>query len=143
MVLGVNDISQIVNEDFRENQDILETLVKPTCNQVQKHEIDTKCKRLISNANLICLFGSSIGDTDNVWWELIGQRLRESNCRLIIFYYTEDKTPRLMPQKQAIIGRSAIKLFAEKAKLNDEEIKRINDRIIVGVNTAIFKRIKN
>ena len=141
IVLGVNDISQIANESFHEDLNILETLVKPTCNQVQKHKIDTQCKGLISNANLICLFGSSIGDTDSMWWELVGQRLLSSNARLIIFHHTTEVIPQQMPQIKSEIGRRVISLFAKMAKLNDEEIKRIGDRIIVGVNTGIFKQI--
>ena len=83
-IMGVNDVSQIRNISFHENQDILEALVKPKCNQAQRHAIDDLCRRQISESNLICIFGSSIGDTDNLWWALIGKQLKKE-CILIIF----------------------------------------------------------
>jgi hypothetical protein len=81
MVLGVNDISQIDNIGFHKNQDIIETIIKDECNQAQKHTKEIWCKNQIKKANLICIFGSSIGDTDNIWWELVGEQLTR-DCNL-------------------------------------------------------------
>jgi len=71
MVIGVNDISQIKNESFHNSRDVLESIVKSECNRANRNNIDRQLTNKINTANLICIFGSSIGETDNKWWELI------------------------------------------------------------------------
>jgi len=136
MVMGVNDVSQITNNDFHENQDVLETLVKSMCNQAQKHTIDNWCKSQIANANLICIFGSSIGDTDNLWWELIGEQLK-LDCRLIIFEKGESIPPR-RPQKGKIAERRKKQYFLDKTKLKPQEREQVEKNIFIGINTNMF-----
>lgn len=139
MVMGVNDISQIKNSNFHKNQEILEALIKTNCNKVNKHTIDDLCTQQIQSANLICIFGSSIGDTDNNWWELIGKQLKE-NCRLIIFTKGEEIKQRRAHLK-ARLEREVKELFLKKTKLSDEEKTIVSEKIYVGVNTDFFSNI--
>lgn len=45
---------------------------------------------MIDNSNLICLFGVSLGESDNIWWKRIGNRMLRSNARLIDYAYDKD-----------------------------------------------------
>lgn len=136
LVLGLNDISQIDNVEFHEKEEIIEALIKIKCNQVQRHNVDKVCKRLIDEANLICIFGSSIGDTDNHWWQLIGDQLRK-NCRIIIFSKGEEIKERFA-QKAARTKRSIRNLFLKKTDLSNDEVKQYEGNIYIGVNTKLF-----
>ena len=136
MVMGVNDISQVSNKKFHTNLDVIETIIKSDCNQAQKHTIDKRCKDQISKANLICIFGSSIGDTDNLWWQLIGEQLKR-NCILIIFEKCE-LIPTRRPQKGVIAERRKKNYFLNKTNLNEQEKETLKDKIFVGVNTDMF-----
>ncbi|WP_321437696.1 AbiH family protein [uncultured Bacteroides sp.] len=89
ILLGVNDVSQINNESFHQNIDILELLVKPQTNAMLKQGIETECKAMLNNSNLICLFGLSIGETDKIWWEHIGNQLNK-DCKIIYFVKEEE-----------------------------------------------------
>lgn len=93
MVIGVNDISQIKNVSFRENQDILESIIKTECNRANRNNIDRLFKSRINASHLICVFGSSLGDTDKKWWVLIGERLKADITRVIIFSKGEKISP--------------------------------------------------
>ena len=137
MVMGVNDISQVTNKDFHNNQDILESLVKDTCNQAHKHTIENLCKERVLSANLICIFGSSIGDTDKIWWELIGSQLI-GDRKLIIFNLGENISPRI-GHKKARIEREIRDGFLKKTQLNEEEKKIARNNIFIGINTNQFK----
>jgi hypothetical protein len=136
MVMGVNDISQISNKDFHDNQDVLETLIKDHCNHAQKHTIDIWCKSQIPNSNLICIFGSSIGDTDNLWWELIGEQLK-NDCKVIIFEKGEI-IPTRRPQKGRKAERKKKKYFLDKTNLKDLEKENAEKNIYIGINTDMF-----
>lgn len=140
MVLGVNDISQMSNIEFQKNRDVIETLIKTECNQAQKHAIDDWCKSQIKDAHLICIFGSSIGDTDNHWWELIGEQLKRG-CILILFEKGEP-IPQRRPQKIKIAERKMKNYFLSKTKLNDKEKEIASDRIFIGTNTDMFNLVK-
>lgn len=140
MVLGVNDETQVANSKFHSNQDILETIVKTECNKVLKHNLDQECKRLIINANLICIFGCSIGETDRLWWELIGNELRRKKS-VIIF----EKGEKIVARRRQKIGRNERKIkakFLSRTNLSEEEKNSIADNIYVGINTQIFDIIK-
>lgn len=137
MIIGVNDLSQLKNDEFKKDQDITEAIIKSNCNQIQKHNVDKTFKSHILSANLICLFGSSIGDTDKIWWELIGEQLIKG-CNLIIFDRFED-----IPLRKGFkIGRRERKvkdIFLSKTNLANEE--KVKDQIFVAVNSNMFKYI--
>ena len=84
LILGVNDVGQIENKAFLEIEEIVEVLVKPKNNIGQGHGKERFCATTIANANLIVVFGTSIGDTDKIWWEQVGNRIGDS-CSVILF----------------------------------------------------------
>ncbi len=139
MVMGVNDLSQVKNQSFHNNIDIQETIVKPDCNQAIRHTIDDWSKGQITRANLICIFGSSIGESDKLWWELIGERLKDSNFRLIIFgRLTSEISERISQKKQREV-RKIINDFLDKTNMSDDDRMFAFNKIYVGLNTQIFK----
>ena len=139
MIMGVNDVSQIKNQSFHNNQDILDALIKPNCNKVNKTTIDNLCNSQITKANVICIFGSSIGDTDNYWWYAIGEQLKKG-IYLLIFTRGEEISKR-WSYKKAKSEREMRDYFLNKTNLNDEEKASFRDNIFVGVNTEMFGNI--
>jgi len=135
-VLGVNDISQISNKSFHQNEDIVEALVKPNCNQALRHTIDEQCIDLVLNANIICIFGSSIGDTDRLWWDLVGECLKR-DCILIIY----DVCEKIDPSTRYKMNRKERELksrFLSKTSLKEEEKEAVKDNIFIALNTGMF-----
>lgn len=139
MVIGVNDKSQIANESFHDNRDVLESIVKTDCNRANRNNIDRQFTNRINGANLICIFGSSIGDTDNKWWELIGERLK-SDCHLILFSKGEEIPPRIR-HMQARAERNLKDFFLSKTKLSEKEMEAVEEKIFIGLNTGMFDGI--
>lgn len=135
-VMGVNDTSQIDKADFHENEEILEALIKTKCNRVQRHNVDRVCEQYVSKAQLICIFGCSLGDTDNYWWQIIADQLRR-DIRIIIFSKGEEIKQRF-GQKAARTQRAIKKLFLDKTNLSEDEKKLYEGNIYIGVNTNMF-----
>lgn len=140
MVLGVNDESQIKNKDFKKNQDVLEAIVKSECNLAYGHTIDELFKKKIKAASMICIFGSSIGDTDNMWWEIIGERLND-NIPLIIFTKGEEVISPRIGYKNNRTKRRMRDYFLDKTNLSEGVRKRIENNVYVGLDTSMFKEI--
>ncbi|WP_418510036.1 bacteriophage abortive infection AbiH family protein [Corallibacter sp.] len=141
MVLGVNDVSQLKNKEFHQNLDVLEAIVKEKCNLAYGHTIDNHFKTKISQANFICIFGASLGDTDNMWWELIGERLKKDKIPVIIFTRGEEVISPRIGYKNNRTKRKMRSYFLKKTKLNKEEIELVNDNIYVALDTGMFKDI--
>lgn len=139
MVLGVNDVSQIENEDFHDNIDVIEAIVKAKCNASYGHGVDDLFKRKINEANIICVFGTSLGDTDNIWWEQIGSRLKEGHMPIIIFTKGEEVISNRVGYKKNRIARKVKDLFLKKAKLQREEIDEFQGNVFVAVDSDMFK----
>ena len=89
VIIGVNDESQIINEELR-SEECYQLLVKPYINQQLQHLIDEESFQLINNADVICIFGASLGNTDLVWWRAIGERVAHSNAIVLYFAYDGD-----------------------------------------------------
>lgn len=141
MILGVNDISQLKNKAFHQNLDVLEAIVKEKCNIAYGHTIDNQFKDKISYADLICIFGSSIGDTDNLWWELIGQRLKMKKIPIIIFTKGEEVISPRIGYKNNRTKRNMKNYFFKKTNLAKEEIDKISDNVFVAIDSSMFKEI--
>jgi hypothetical protein len=135
-ILGVNDISQIENIEFHANENIIEALVKTKCNRALRHNVDKLFEKYISEAHLICIFGSSLGDTDNYWWELIGNSIKKGT-HLIIFKKGE-KIKQRFGHKKIRSRKAILNLFLEKLNLTNEEKEKAQKFIHIDVNTDMF-----
>lgn len=83
ILMGVNDISQIKNEQFRKLFDVRSLMVKPFINQEFAADNDTRSFAAIENADVIILFGTSLGVTDQIWWNFIRSNVFSKNKRII------------------------------------------------------------
>ena len=94
MILGINDISQLNNEELKKNIRAIRSIVKLEMNKNAGTLRDERSFALIKRADLICIFGMSLGATDKVWWNAINNRLLNSNALLLIFGVNKG-TPKL------------------------------------------------
>jgi len=140
MIMGVNDVSQIENKIFHDNLDITEALVKHKCNEACGHTVDKQCEQLIESSQLLCIFGSSLGDTDKLWWDLIAKRLVKGELKLIIFEKVAD-IPSRQEYKKERIRREKKNNFLNKTTLTEAEKEIAQEHIFIGVNTNLFTNI--
>lgn len=136
MILGVNDVSQVKNKIFKDDIDIIESLIKSNCNTANKRDNENSLKQLINYSNVICLFGSSIGKTDKIWWEHIGSHISRGN--LLVIFDKTNPIPPLNEHLKARREREVKKKFLDLTLLDETQKKSIEDRIIVAVNTNMF-----
>ena len=141
MVLGVNDISQLENKDFHSNNKILKAFIKPFNNRRQGHTIDDFLERKISQSNLICIFGSSLGETDKIWWEKIGKHLLTNDLSRLIIFTTTNISPKRAIHKIGDYEDEFKDLFLKRSGLNDDEREIVNDKIYVRANTNMFSSL--
>lgn len=139
MILGVNDEDQIKNSKLLEDVNFREILIKQTANKAAKNGVELRCKELIENSDLICIFGSSLGETDRYWWKLIGKRL-QNNVRVIIFnkgIEIDKRTSFRLGSKERLVKNN----FFKAAGLTPEQIAACENKIYVSLNSEMFGKL--
>ena len=134
-LIGLNDASQIRNDLFRNDVDVQEFLLKPKINEAVGHLNDRKSLNHISQANLIYLFGVSLGETDKLWWEAVGERLKY-DCKIFYFVYNPNEHPR--PNELTRIRKKYKDFLLSKTKLTSEEKQMAFDKIFIVHNSDMF-----
>ena len=139
MALGLDNPSQICNETLSKSQKICYRFVKPTFNDLNGEEHHLKCLKWINNADFICIFGMSIGISDQTWWHAIGKKLLTSNAILLYFFYEgfelrNNNAPEFQEQVDAVKDGLLPKLGIEDISNQD-----VRSRIYISCDKTMFK----
>ena len=139
LVLGVNDPSQIDNETIKANNRYKNYFIKTAINDVSGNNVIPRIQKILEESTYICLFGLSIGETDNFWWQYIISWLLKNSAHRLILYVKDDT---VVSASAAAGNRFADKhrdvLFKHNNKLNQEQQDKIYNQVIVIQNTNIF-----
>lgn len=142
MVMGVNDSSQISNTNINSDLDVIEEFVKPEFNDACMNNKNTICESLIQRANVIVLYGTSLGQSDEKWWKLIGQRMSKDNFPLLVYLpYDEKKDQTAQPNHLRRWTMQSIREIREKFDIQLEE-KILAYRMCVAFNKSLFQITK-
>ena len=139
MILGVNDASQIINTDYQKDSEIADYIVKPQLNENIGYYTSANAQDVIKTSKYICVFGMSIGDTDNFWWQSIIHWLMASGDRRLVLYIRDDT---VIAESAAAQTRHARKkkeiMLHRNLKLSPEQIQKILNQTIIINNSDIF-----
>lgn len=137
MIIGVNDTSQIINDNLKDNEELGDVLIKTNLlNNAGQLHFEEFCNN-VKNSNIICLYGLSVGKTDSRYWKFLKDRLVGTNVILIIYHYRKDFKINHITQKNRII-KEVKSNFYLNSNAKDDEIKNIQNRIIVEINHQLF-----
>ena len=140
ILLGVDNEEQISNEDFRLDEDILDVMIKPKGNENIGSLIERECQDLIKEADVIYIFGSSLGKTDKTWWTAIKERFLY-DPQVIILYFLRKDNPISTLSTEMSFKRRAREQLITALGLEGNEID-YRDRIFIALNTAMFPERK-
>lgn len=139
MVMGVNDSNQISNLGFNTDIDVMEEFVKPEYNDACLNNMNGIGEKLILDADIIVLYGTSLGLSDDKWWKLIGKRMQSANFPLLVFLpYDEKKNPSLEPNRLRRWTLGYVNEIREKFDVKVDE-KVLAQRVCVALNKRLFQ----
>lgn len=142
IILGVNDVNQIANQSYLDRAEILDCLVKPQVNENQEDGINDEVRNVIHSSDIIVIFGSSLGETDSMWWTEIGERLLNSKALLLYFMYSKTAITRGMYNLPGVI-RDKRNELAKKMFITDSQFQTVEKRILIGYRPKIFSVLMN
>ena len=137
-LMGVNDNSQIANPSFAADPDICDFLIKPVTNKNMGLNFDQFSMDEIGTANLIVVYGMSIGETDLQWWKKVAERLKSPSVRMIIFHHMIEPIPEDMKWKEPKIKRAIKKHFEDIADVPEPERAELDEKITVSLKDSLF-----
>lgn len=135
ILFGVDSVAQISNNNI--SDDIKELLVKPLGNENIGNLLDEKCSSLIERANIICLFGTSLGKTDSTWWSKIKEIFKSNNELIIVYFCFSDE--KFLKQDCGRIKRRMREDLISKLDLGVKE-DEVRNRIIIVPNSEMFPK---
>lgn len=142
IIMGVADATQIANKQLAADLDALDVIVKPNTTALRRDRLCANCKRIISQADIIVMYGLSIGDTDKNWWADVTHRIGTNvNARLII--YSHPKTG-LNPLDYPRVRREERLIYRKLYECNGQnniKFTRLDNQIFISINDGLFQGI--
>lgn len=140
IIIGVDNEYQIYKSDFQTNENIKDLFVKKQSNLVMKSENVEVCEQLIRDADVIVLFGVSLGETDLYWWSLIGKAMIKQRDKVLIQHIYNPNNTIMQTRKQRLgrVEREAIETLSNKLSINKEQMNELRNRIFFIHNSSAF-----
>lgn len=137
LIMGVNDKSQIKNERLAKDPSARSMLLKPETTINRGDLLDDRCEKVMSGADMYCLFGLSLGETDQKWWNLLASRFTTANVHII--YYAHTDKPVVHSQDLWDMERGYCDLLLDKFAGKSADRDALASRVHVLVNSKMFK----
>jgi hypothetical protein len=138
MIMGVNDESQIENKEILEARKFKRTIIKPLANDNSQYGLIQQSTPLVGASSIICIFGMSLGKTDNFWWAKIGEALRSNPERQLVIFLRRDAYNNSIISHFLDAEEDAENLFFENANVPSGSQDALRNRIHVVINADLF-----
>lgn len=84
-IFGLNDNTQINNDALKNHPKLLSHLIKSEQIKVMNRgNVSTNIDNIIYNSDVIYVYGMSMGETDNMYWDSICQWINETDKHILI-----------------------------------------------------------
>ena len=137
LIMGVNDKSQIKNEQLSKDPSAQSMLIKPDTTINRGDLVDDKCENVMKTADMYCLFGLSLGVTDQKWWNMLAGRFSSANVHIIYYVHTNKEVAH--NQDLWDLERTYRDILLEKFAGKSSDKEALAARIHVLVNSKMFK----
>ena len=144
LVFGLDNENQINSTVFSDDEpERMRAIIKKYYNEDMGEGIDKKVLATIHNSNIIYIYGMSIGMTDQRWWEVIVNKLKNDTASVLIIHNLDVPQITLSPAPYMRYCRlNKDKFLKFNPNLNSDEKDKIKDRIFfTGAN--IFSDLEN
>ena len=139
MILGINDVSQINNDELRNNRALSDYIIKKNVNEALGNMNTQRAQEIIDESRYVCVYGMSIGDTDSMWWShLIKWLISNGNNRLILYVYNNTIVQSSGQENVRNSDKIRARIANHHNKLSENEIAGLRNRISIIYNSRIF-----
>ena len=136
LIMGLDSEDQFCNNELLKSSFLKNKYIKPNYCKITRNGVDKKCISLINSANIIYMFGLSIGATDKRWWIYIAERLKASNAKLVIFWFDKDNNFTSQDVVEQFEEEQRVKrMFLSYSGFDDSITEQLMERIYIKILT--------
>ncbi|MDO5328804.1 MAG: AbiH family protein [Coriobacteriia bacterium] len=140
IIFGLDNKNQINNPVLRENRDVQHSLLKTIINENNGLNRIPKFYSLINNADIILMYGWSLGSTDKFWVdkvkEWILQDLDNNDKFIVVVKYFKDKITEIDYEERKSSIDATKNIILDGLDLSVSDMKKADNKIHVLLNTA-------
>lgn len=141
IIIGVSEAEQIINKKFKTDPDIGDILIKEKSNAAIGNLSTIQCENMVKNADIIVIYGSSLGDTDNYLWKFIERYFKAKGNLCIIQHIHDENFAKAIPQQRKKFDRKYQNILLNKINfLNATEQQK--SRLFFVYNKNLTEPIK-
>lgn len=141
ILIGVDNQEQIAGATCRESEPIRNRLIKPVSNERAGMLRDAQTSGRIRSAEVIAVYGMSLGESDAKWWHELAEWLGNRNApnrRLIIAMRQPTLHP-LRSWERPDYQESIKTLFLDRAGIEDEDVRSyLSERMVIPLGSSAF-----
>jgi hypothetical protein len=140
ILIGVDNASQIAGKTCAASDIVLNKFVKPTLNNRVGMLRDENAFGLIDRADVVCIYGMSIGETDSTWWKRVADHVANPNasCMLVIGQRRPKGTSPYAPESLPDRTDEIKERFCEVAGLGEDSRDLLSSRTVVSFGSEAF-----
>lgn len=138
-ICGVNDASQIGSDALSKNEDIASTFVKGEIQKLFGSVDDRRAEDIILGANVLIIFGLSLGETDIRWWESVVKLLKKGDIHFVLIASTKAVSARRSPASFRRFSKALKEKLLTRGGANDDEKRLLSERIFIIPAGSIFR----
>ena len=139
IITGVDNASQILVPEYRDDPEVLDTLVKPRLNLERGDLVENETLQLIAQSNVICIYGMAMGQTDATWWKAIAEWLDNDKKDRILAINAWGNNTDILPRDNQRVNATALARFFNGAGISDNDVRsRLESRIAISRNSKVF-----
>lgn len=139
LILGLDNKFQIDNPQLQDEISLTNYMLKEKLNNELGEYNKEYAEKIIDNSIIVCLFGLSIGNTDDYWWcYLMKWLLKRPSNKLIIFVKDDTIVSTNATSKIRYRDKKRNDFSDHYNKLSDTEKEQIHKRTIIIQNSNIF-----
>ncbi len=131
--LGVNDETQLDVQTFSSGEpEDKNQLIKPLFLDDMGDGVKNQALRDLNSADLIYIYGMSLGDTDRFWWERITKLMLKKERLRLVYHSLEVPTVGLFIRDYRVYQRQFVKKMLSFVNMGDDsQMSLLSDRIFV------------
>lgn len=142
IIMGVADPDQIANKQLAADLDARDVIIKPNTTALRRDRLCPNCQKIIAQADIIVMYGLSIGETDKNWWASVTNRIgSNANTRLIIYSHPKDGLDLLDYPRVRREERALYRKLYECNGVTNLNFGRLDKQIHISLHDDLFHGI--
>lgn len=144
VVLGIDNMAQVDKLKYPTTKRFERAFIKPNFNEEYNNQRVMDACNLIKQSDVICVYGMSLGKSDETWINQLSKwLLADENHHLIYYQHSQDIFNSWNSDEKMDVEDERKEILLRRLFQTDEDIETVYDRVHIPIGFDIFDIHKN